>query len=31
MLAKVPGLGRIKRRIDEEQGEDGTNAPLDDD
>ena len=29
MLAKVPGLGRIKRRIDEEQGEDGTNAPLD--
>ena len=26
MLAKVPGLGRIKRRIDEEQGEDGTNA-----
>ncbi|GAB3024459.1 hypothetical protein GCM10011376_09960 [Nocardioides flavus (ex Wang et al. 2016)] len=24
MLAKVPGLGRIKRRIDEEEGEDAT-------
>lgn len=26
MLAKLPGLGRIKRRIDEQQGEDGTDA-----
>lgn len=26
MLAKLPGLGRIKRRIDEQQGEDGTTA-----
>ena len=24
MLAKVPGLGRIQRRIDEEEGEDVT-------
>ncbi len=28
MLAKVPGLGRIKRRIDEEQGEDETNQTV---
>jgi ABC-type transporter Mla subunit MlaD len=28
MLAKLPGLGRIKRRIDEQQGEDGTTAPV---
>lgn len=26
MLAKVPGMGRIKRRIDEEEGEDRTEA-----
>jgi hypothetical protein len=26
MLAKVPGMGRIKRRIDEEEGEDRTAA-----
>jgi hypothetical protein len=26
MLAKVPGMGRIKRRIDEEDGEDRTDA-----
>ncbi len=26
MLAKVPGMGRIKRRIDEEEGEDRTDA-----
>ena len=26
MLAKLPGVGRIKRRIDEQQGEDGTTA-----
>lgn len=26
MLAKLPGIGRIKRRIDEQQGEDGTTA-----
>lgn len=31
MLAKVPGLGRIKRRIDEEQGEDRTTARVVDD
>ena len=30
MLAKVPGFGRIKRRIDEEQGEDGTNQTVKD-
>jgi hypothetical protein len=30
MLAKVPGLGRLKKRIDEQQGEDGTNAPVKD-
>ena len=30
MLAKVPGLGRLKKRIDEQQGEDGTNAVLKD-
>ena len=30
MLAKVPGLGRIKRRIDEQQGEDGTNQSVKD-
>ena len=30
MLAKVPGLGRLKRRIDEQQGEDGTNATVKD-
>jgi hypothetical protein len=30
MLAKVPGLGRIKRRIDEEQGEDDTDATVKD-
>ena len=28
MLAKLPGLGRIKRRIDEQQGEDGTTATV---
>lgn len=28
MLAKLPGLGRIKRRIDEQQGEDGTSATV---
>jgi ABC-type transporter Mla subunit MlaD len=28
MLAKVPGLGRIKRRIDEEQGEDETDQKV---
>ncbi|PUA81609.1 hypothetical protein [Nocardioides currus] len=28
MLAKLPGLGRIKRRIDEQQGEDGTTAAV---
>ncbi|HEU4336159.1 MAG TPA: hypothetical protein VFR45_02500 [Nocardioides sp.] len=26
MLAKIPGMGRIKRRIDEEEGEDRTDA-----
>ena len=28
MLAKVPGMGRIKRRIDEEEGEDRTEASV---
>ena len=28
MLAKVPGMARIKRRIDEEEGEDRTEAPV---
>ena len=28
MLAKIPGMARIKRRIDEEEGEDGTEAPV---
>ncbi|QIK75344.1 hypothetical protein [Nocardioides piscis] len=28
MLAKLPGVGRIKRRIDEEQGEDRTTATV---
>ena len=28
MLAKVPGMGRIKRRIDEQEGEDTTDATL---
>ena len=28
MLAKLPGLGRIKRRIDEQQGEDRTTATV---
>ena len=28
MLAKLPGFGRIKKRIDEQQGEDDTDAPL---
>lgn len=28
MLAKVPGMGRIKRRIDEEEGEDRTEATV---
>jgi hypothetical protein len=28
MLAKVPGLGRIKKRIDEQQGEDDTDATV---
>ncbi|WP_457206898.1 hypothetical protein [Nocardioides sp. P5_C9_2] len=28
MLAKLPGLGRIKRRIDEQQGEDDTTATV---
>lgn len=27
MLAKVPGMGRIKRRIDEQEGDDLTEAP----
>lgn len=27
MLAKVPGMGRIKRRIDEQEGDDQTEAP----
>jgi hypothetical protein len=31
MLAKLPGMGRIKRRIDEQQGEDGTTATVRDD
>lgn len=31
MLAKLPGMGRIKRRIDEQQGEDGTSATVRDD
>lgn len=31
MLAKLPGMGRIKRRIDEQQGEDGTSASVRDD
>ncbi len=26
MLAKIPGMGRLKRRIDEEEGEDETDA-----
>ena len=30
ILARVPGLGRLKRRIDEQQGEDGTNAVVKD-
>lgn len=30
MLAKVPGMGRIMRRIDEEQGEDRTDATVHD-
>ena len=30
MLAKVPGLGRLKKRIDEQQSEDGTNATVKD-
>ena len=28
MLAKIPGMARIKRRIDEEEGEDDTQAPV---
>ena len=28
MLAKVPGMGRIKRRIDEEEGEDDTDETV---
>jgi hypothetical protein len=28
MLAKVPGMGRIRRRIDEQEGEDETEATL---
>ena len=28
MLAKIPGMGRLKRRIDEEEGEDGTDATV---
>jgi hypothetical protein len=28
MLAKIPGMGRLKRRIDEEVGEDETDAPV---
>lgn len=28
MLAKVPGMGRIKKRIDEEEGEDRTDAKV---
>jgi ABC-type transporter Mla subunit MlaD len=28
MLAKIPGMGRLKRRIDEEEGEDETDAPV---
>ena len=28
MLAKLPGLGRIKRRIEEQQGEDDTTATV---
>lgn len=28
MLAKVPGLGRIKKRIDEQQGQDDTDQPV---
>jgi hypothetical protein len=31
MLAKLPGMGRIKRRIDEQQGEDATTATVRDD
>jgi ABC-type transporter Mla subunit MlaD len=28
MMAKLPGFGRIKRRIDEQQGDDGTDAEV---
>ena len=28
MLAKIPGLGRIRSRVDEEEGEDATDAAL---
>ncbi|MFC7361800.1 hypothetical protein [Nocardioides astragali] len=28
MLAKIPGMARIRRRIDEEEGEDRTDAPV---
>ncbi len=28
MLAKIPGMGRLKRRIDEEEGEDETDATV---
>ncbi|MCF6379010.1 hypothetical protein L2K70_15440 [Nocardioides KLBMP 9356] len=28
MLAKIPGMGRLRRRIDEEQGEDDTDATV---
>lgn len=30
MLAKIPGFARIKRRINQEQGEDHTDAPVKD-
>ena len=28
MLAKLPGMSRLKRRLDEEEGEDATDAPV---
>ena len=28
MLAKIPGMGRIKRRVDEEEGEDHTEETI---
>jgi hypothetical protein len=28
MIAKIPGMGRIKRRVDEEEGEDRTEETM---